>query len=103
MALSGKELPAPSFRLNSDYMFANIEVPVPNWDHPKAVEDVASVTSLEISNRNPPMLKCKNVIVIPPLVIASIMTTGSTDPLKLLIGLSKSIEIYNKDSGDTTV
>jgi len=100
MALSGHEFPTPGYRLNSDYMFANIEVPVPDWDQMKKAKDVASVKSLEVSNRTPPMLKSKNVLAVPPLVVSSIMKTKSTDPVKLLIVLLETMETYDKDSRD---
>jgi hypothetical protein len=103
MALSGYEFPTPCYRLNSDYMFANIEVPVPDWDQMKKAQDVASVKSLEVSNRNPPMLKSKNVLAVPPLVVSSIMKSKSTDPVKLLIVLLETIETYDKDSRDPKV
>jgi hypothetical protein len=103
MALSGHEFPTPGYRLNSNYMFANIEVPVPDWDQMKKAQDVASVKSLEVSNRIPPMLKSKNVLAVPPLVVSSIMKSKSTDPVKLLIVLLETIETYDKDSRDPKV
>jgi len=42
MALSGQTFPAPCFRLNSDYMFANIEVPVPDWNQLKSADSIES-------------------------------------------------------------
>ncbi|MFN9982469.1 MAG: hypothetical protein ACK53Y_21255, partial [bacterium] len=100
MALSGQVFPAPCFCLNSDYMLANIEVPVPDWSQLKSADNVASAKSLALTHENPPLLKCKNVLVVPPLVIASIMGSKSTNPKKLLVNLLKDIEIYNRDSGD---
>ena len=103
MALSGQVFPAPCFQLNSDYMFANMEVPVPNWVQLKEVEDVASVRSLVVTHENPPILKCKNVLTVPPLVVSSVMASKTTDPEILLLNLLQDIKTYHKDFGDSSV
>jgi hypothetical protein len=85
-------------------MLANMEVPVPNWVQLKEVEDVvASVRSLVVTHENPPILKCKNVLTVPPLVVSSLMASKTTDPEILLLNLLQDIKTYDKDSGDSSV
>ena len=98
MALSGQDFPNSCYKLNSDTLFLNVEVPVPDWDFLSSAETAEFVRRLVVDDSNSSKLQCKNVLVVPPSVVSLVMDLNISDPTKLLIHLLEGFKKYDKDS-----
>jgi len=100
MALSGQDFPNRCYKLNSDTLFLDVEVPVPDWDFLSSAETVDFVRRLVVDDSNSSKLQCKNVLVVPPFVVSLIMDLNISDPTKLLLHLLEGFKKYDKDSSE---
>jgi len=100
MALSGQDFPNTCYKLNSDTLFLDVEVPVPDWDFLSSAETAEFVRCLVVDDSNPSKLQCKNVLVVPPFLISLVMDLNISDPTKLLIHLLEGFKNYDKDSSE---
>jgi len=82
MALSGQDFPNSCYKLNSDTLFLNVEVPVPDWDFLSSAETSEFVRRLVVDDSNSSKLQCKNVLVVPPFVVSLVMDLNNKDSLE---------------------
>ena len=100
MALSGQDFPNTCYKLNSDTLLLDVEVPVPDWDFLSSAETAEFVRRLVVDDSNSSKLQCKNVLVVPPFVVSLVMDLNISDPTKLLIHLLEGFKKYDKDSSE---
>jgi hypothetical protein len=100
MTLSGQDFLNSCYKLNSDTLFLDVEVPVPDWDFLSSAESAEFVLHLVVDDSNSSKLQCKNVLVVPPFVVSLVMDLNILDPTKLLIHLLQGFKKYDKDSSE---
>ncbi len=98
VALSGADSTADIFKLCKDSLFQDRDIPVPKWASLKGADSVKSLEALVVPDTNPSKLWCKSILVIPPLVSTTIMTSPSLDPFELIPLLSATSQDYDRNS-----
>jgi hypothetical protein len=72
------------FKLRKSSLFTDLEYDVPKWSELREATSKESVTDLFVPTRNPPKLRCKNILLIPPFVTAAILESETLDPSSLI-------------------
>jgi hypothetical protein len=98
VALSGFGNNADTFKLRKDPLFQDHDIPVPKWASLKGADSADSLQALTVPEANPPRLKCKSILMVPPLVSNAIRSSLSMDPADLIPVLSATFQEYDRGS-----
>jgi hypothetical protein len=84
--------------LKKSSLFHKVEKKGPKWADLKAAEDKNALVALTLATRNPTILRCRNTMLIPPLVTKSILEANTLDPATLLIVLVQEFKDFDSTS-----
>ncbi len=98
VALSGSTQSADIFKLRKDSLFQDHDIPVPKWASLKGADSVDSLNALTVPETNPTKLRCKSILMLPPLVSTTILTSPSLDPFELIPLLSATFQDFDRTS-----
>ncbi len=98
VSLSGSETQADIFKIRKDSLFLDHDIPVPKWASLKGAESMESSAALTVPDSNPTKLRCKCILMVPPLVSTTILTSPSMHPFELIPLLSATFQDYDRSS-----
>ncbi len=98
LALLGPGKDADCFKLLQTSLFWDQELEVPKWNALKSADSAEMLQTLSVPETNPPRLRCKNILVLPPLVRDILLASPSLDPLSLIPVLSDKFQTFDRAS-----
>ena len=98
VALSGPDKTASNFKLRKDTLFQDHDIAVPKWASLKGVDSLETLETLTVPDANPTKLRCKNIIMIPPLVSLTILESQTLNPSDLIPIISTTFQEYDRNS-----
>jgi hypothetical protein len=85
-------------QIKKSSLFQDIEKEVPKWADLKALDNSDRVSAVHAANRNPPTLRCKNILLMPPLVTKTILELNTLDPASLIPNLIQTFKEFYSTS-----
>ncbi len=98
LALTEFGNPASCFRLHIESLFHPVEVNVPKWTQLKNANSIDSIHALTTSDNTSSKLRSKNIMIVPPLVLSTIVNAGTLDPEPLMLLLTDAFKEYDRTS-----
>jgi hypothetical protein len=79
-------------------LFQDQDIPVPKWASLKGADSTEALETLTVPDTNPTKLRCKCVLMVPPLGSTTILTSPSMDPFELIPLLSATFQDFDRTS-----